>query len=82
MQDFLKDNDFLKTTDLLTCNVLAYFGHIIEAIDRSDHSRCTFVIKREKHTDEILEKLYKGQLLAEPKRFQAIQKEIKSRIYN
>lgn len=82
MEKLLKENDFLKTSDLLTCNALAYFNHTLEAIDHSDTSRCIFIIKREVDTDEILEKFHKGLLLVEPKRFQAIQKEIKSRLYN
>lgn len=82
MRKNLGENDFLKTSDLLTCNVLIYFEHILETIDYSDTSRCIFIIKREEYTDETLEKFYKGLLLVEPKKFQAIQKEIKSRIYN
>lgn len=78
----LKKNDFLETSDLLICNTLVYFEHILEAVDHSDTSRCIFIIKRENHTDEIIEKFHKGLLLVEPKRFQAIQKEIKSRLYN
>lgn len=72
----------LKTSDLLTCTTLVYFEHTLEAIDHSDSSRCVFAIKRESSTDEILKKFYQGLLLVEPKRFQAVQKEIKSRLYN
>lgn len=82
MEEALKENDFIKNSDFLICNTLVYFDHVIETIDKSDISRCVFVIKRENNTDEILEKFHKGLLLVEPKRFQAISKEIKSRIYN
>jgi len=82
MRNTIAVNNFLKTSDLLTCNTLIYFKHTLEAIDHSYASRCVFSIKREIYTDEVLEKFHKGLLLVEPKRFQAIQKEIKSRIYN
>ena len=77
-----KENDFIKNSDFLICNVLLYFDHSLEEIDRSDKSRCIFVIRRRDNTDKIMDKFYKGLLLVEPKRFQAIQKEIKSRLYN
>lgn len=82
MQKIANEKYLLKTSDLLTCTTLAYFEHTLEAIDHSDSSRCIFVIKRESNTDEILKKFYQGLLLVEPKRFQAVQKEIKSRLYN
>lgn len=76
------EKDLIKYSDFLICNVLLYFEHTLEAVDRTDTSRCIFIIKRENKTEEILEKFHKGLLLVEPKRFQAISKEIKSRIYN
>lgn len=82
MYKILKEKEFLKTSDLLTCNILSYFNHTLEAVDHSNVSRCIFIIKREHNTDEILRQFYEGLLLVEPKRFQSIQKEIKSRIYN
>jgi hypothetical protein len=82
MEEILNENNVVKNTDFLICNILLYFEHSLEAIDRSDPSRCIFIIKRKNNTEEILEKFYKGLLLVEPKKFQAISKEIKSRIYN
>jgi len=82
MNKLSNENDFLKNSDFLICNVLLYFGHTLEEVDRSDVSRCIFSIKRKNDTDEILRKFHEGSLLVEPKRFQAISKEIKSRIYN
>lgn len=71
-----------KTTDFLICTVLFYFDHELNAVDKSNPSRCIFNIEKNDNTENILEKLRKGLLLVEPKRFQAIQKEIKSRLYN
>jgi len=82
MEEISKENDPTKTSDFLICSVLLYFDHILEGISRSNTSRCIFIIKRKDNTDEILDKFYRGLLLVEPKRFQAIQKEIKSRLYN
>jgi len=71
-----------QTTDFLICTVLFYFDHELNNVDKSNLSRCVFNIEKKDGTENILEKLHKGLLLVEPKRFQAIQKEIKSRLYN
>jgi|GEM_PF-608364 len=82
MSQKLKLNDFYRNTDLNLCSTMVYFGHILEAIDKSDPSRCVFIIERNETTDEIIENFHKGLVLVEPKRFCAVQKEIKGRIYN
>jgi len=82
MKEVQKENKLIKNSDFLICSVLLYFDHILEGISRSNTSRCIFIIKRKDNTNEILDKFYRGLLLVEPKRFQSIQKEIKSRLYN
>jgi len=82
MVEYIDEKSLYGTTDFLTASCLLYFDHHIEALDKREPSRCTFFFKREAYTDEILGKFYKGQLLCEPKRFYALQKELKGRLYN
>ncbi|MGW8185003.1 MAG: hypothetical protein ACWGHO_02735 [Candidatus Moraniibacteriota bacterium] len=82
MEEIINERDLVKYSDFLICSVLMYFEHTLETVDRTDASRCIFIINRKNTTEKILEKFHKGLLLVEPKRFQAIQKEIKSRLYN
>lgn len=82
MKEYLDEKELYRTADFLTANCLFYFDHVIESLDKKDPSRCIFCFRRESNTDEVLAKLYRGQLLVEPKRFQALQKEIKGRLYN
>jgi hypothetical protein len=70
------------TTDFQICSVLLYFSHKLLEIDKSNPNRCTFRIERKSNTDEVIEKFYDGRLLVEPKRFAAIQKELKGRLFN
>lgn len=71
-----------RTTDLLICSVLIYFDHILQEIDKSDKSRCVFVVQKMRNTEKILDDFYNNRLLIEPNKFQSIQKDIKRRIYN
>jgi len=73
---------YYQTSDLLICSVLVYFNHILQEVDKTDSSRCIFAIKKTNTTDRILSDFYNGHLLIEPNKFQAIQKDIKRRIYN
>lgn len=74
--------EIYQTSDLLICSVLVYFDHILQEIDKSDKSRCIFVIEKMSNTEKLLDDFYNSRLLIEPNRFQSIQKDIKRRIYN
>jgi hypothetical protein len=82
MEKVLEKNKPLRISDLLICSVLIYFDHILQEIDKSDSSRCIFVIKKTSNTETVLDNFYNNLLLIEPNRFQSIQKDIKRRIYN
>lgn len=73
---------YYQTSDLLICSVLVYFDHILQEVDKSDRSRCIFVIKKVSNTEKLLDEFYNNHLLIEPNKFQSIQKDIKRRIYN
>ncbi len=70
-----------ETSDLNVCVVLVYFGHHLARIDRSEPRRCIFILSWSEESDEIIEQFFDGELLVDPKRFIAIQKDLKSRIY-
>lgn len=82
MNKLLKLNDLYKSTDFSICSVLVYFNHLLDSVDKSDPNRCVFTIRKTADTDQIIENFHNGLILVEPKRFSAIQKEIKGRIYN
>lgn len=73
---------YYQTSDLLICSVLVYFDYTLQEIDKSDSSRCIFVIKKTNNIEKLLDDFYNNRLLIEPNRFQSIQKDIKRRIYN
>ena len=73
---------YYQTSDLLICSVLVYFDHTLQEVDKADSSRCIFAIKKTDNTEKLLDDLYSNRLLIEPNKFQAIQKDIKRRIYN
>lgn len=70
-----------ETSDFNVCVVLLYFDHQLIEIDRRDPRRCMFIISWSEKADEVIEQFFNGELLVDPKRFIAIQKELKSRIY-
>jgi len=76
------NENYYKTSDLTICVILQYFNHQLIAVDKSDHSKCIFLLEETENTPMILEDFYQGKLLVEPKRFVSIQKETKGRIYN
>lgn len=77
-----REGKVYQTSDLLICSVLIYFDHILQKVDKTDSSRCVFAIKKTSDTEKILDDFYNNRLLIEPNKFQAIQKDIKRRIYN
>jgi hypothetical protein len=80
--EFPHDDKYYRTSDLLICSVLVYLDHNLQEIDKSDSSRCIFIIRKTSNTDRKLDDFYNGRLLIEPNKFQSIQKDIKRRIYN
>ena len=75
-------NEYFTTTDFLICTTLLYFSHELKEVDRSNPSRCIFKILKKKETKGMLNDFFNNKILVEPKRFFAIQKELKQRLYN
>lgn len=82
MSKNLNENSLYKSTDFSICSVLVYFGHLLNSVDKSDRNRCVFFIRKTADTGKVIENFHNGLILVEPKKFSAIQKEIKGRIYN
>ncbi len=70
-----------RTSDFNVCAVLLYFGHQLIEIDRREPRRCVFVLSQTEESSKTVEQFFDEHLLVEPKRFIAIQKDLKSRIY-
>lgn len=75
-------NEHFITTDFLICTTLLYFEHELRELDKTNPNRCIFKVSRRKETDKILDDLFNNKILVEPKRFFAVQKELKQRLYN
>ena len=78
----LKENDYIKLTDLNLCVTLCYFGHTIDSINKNNPSKVVFAIKRDENIDELIQKFWAHQLSVEPLRYLNLVKEVKSQIYN
>lgn len=78
----LKENDYIKLTDLNLCATLCYFGYVVDSINKSNHLKVIFAIKRDEKIDELIRKFWAHQLRVEPLRYLNIVKEIKSQIYS
>ncbi len=79
-QEYLKENDFYKTSDLALATVLSLF-YPLEAVDRTNSRRAFFIFKRSQELDALIEKYYKRQLKIEPATFFERLSFIKSRLY-
>lgn len=77
----LKENGYIKLTDLNLCATLCYFGYIIDSINKSNSSKVIFEIKRDEKIDELIRKFWAHKLKVEPLRYLNLVKEIKSQIY-
>jgi len=79
--DYLKQNDFYKTSDLPLATVLSlYFP--LERIDKTNPKRAFFMFKRSQELNELIEKYYRRELKIEPATFFERLAFIKSRLYS
>jgi hypothetical protein len=70
-----------RTSDFNVGSILLYFEHQLIEIDRRDPRRCVFVFSWGQDMQGVIDQFFKGALLVDPKRFIAVQKDLKSRIY-
>ena len=77
------ENEYYKTTDLALCTALVCFGYAIDSVEKKEGSgRVTFYIKRDANLDEVVSKIFAGELLVHPFIFFNNLKTVKTRIYN
>lgn len=76
----IKTSELYSTTDLTTAVTLSlYFP--IEAIDKTNPYKATFLFKRVDDFDQVLELFWSRQLKIEPQAFATQLKAIKTRLY-
>lgn len=81
MEEILKEEKFLRTSDLSLVGVVQLYDYQIEALDRSNPEKIVFVIKRDDDLNKLIEAFWKRQLRVEPVAFFESLKLTKSRIY-
>lgn len=79
-QQKLNVNDYFSTPDLGLAAVLSLWFPI-EAIDRTNPHKATFLFKRDPNLDEIVESFWRRKLKIEPVAYFSQLKIVKSRLY-
>ena len=82
MENYLKENDFYKSTDIALVSALSCYGYQIEAIDKQNPNKAIFLIKRNEELDNLIQRYFTHQLQVEPLMFFNYLREAKTRIYN
>lgn len=77
---YLNENAYFETTDLHLANTIYCFGGTIEAIHRKDPARATFVIKRDKGLDNLVQGYWSHSLSVDPLTFVHCLRELKTRL--
>lgn len=79
-QENLKLKDFYQSSDLaLVCTLSLFYP--IEAIDRTNPRKATFLFKRDEQLDELLESYWRRELKVEPQAYFSQLKAVKARLY-
>lgn len=79
-QENLKLKDYYQSSDLsLVCVISLYYP--IEAIDRTNPRKATFLFKRDEQLDELLESYWRRELKVEPQAYFSQLKAVKARLY-
>lgn len=77
----LQLENYYQTSDLNLCVTISLW-YPIEAIDRTNPRKATFLFKRDEKLDELLELYWKRQLKVEPQTYFSQLKAIKARLYS
>jgi len=80
-QENLKLKDFYSTSDLALATAISLW-YPIDAIDKTDPRKATFLFKRDEKIDELLEAYWKRELKVEPQTYFNQLKAIKARLYS
>jgi len=79
-QENLKLKDFYSTSDLALATAISLW-YPIDAIDKTDPRKATFLFKRDEKLDELLGAYWKRELKVEPQLYFQQLKAIKARLY-
>jgi len=74
-------NDFYETSDLALATAISLW-YPIDAIDKQNPHKATFLFKRDEKFDELLEAYWKRELKIEPQEYFNQLKAIKARLYS
>ena len=80
-QENLKLKDFYSTSDLALTTAISLW-YPIDATDRQNPRKATFLFKRDEKFDELLEVYWKRELKVEPQAYFNQLKAIKARLYS
>jgi hypothetical protein len=72
---------YFQNSDLALCATLCYFGYQIEATERVNPYKVTFLFKRDKKLNNLVKKYWNHQLNVDPMVFFNCIKELKARIH-
>jgi len=77
----MNENDYYKTTDITLATTLYCYGLKLEAIDRTNFTRATFIFKRNSELDGLIQAFWSHSLKVDPLLFFNELKQIKTRLY-
>jgi len=82
MTKLLKENDYFESADLSLIGALSCYGYQPEAINRKTPTRATFLIRRDKKLDELVQLFWAHELRIDPLLYFNCLREIKTRLYD
>ncbi len=77
----MNENDYYKTTDIALATALHCYGLKLDAIDKTNPSRASFVFERNKGLDELIQAFWSHSLKVDPLTFFNELKQVKTRLY-
>ena len=73
--------EYFESSDLPLIAALCSFGANIEAVERGGGPRVTFILKRERGMDQLVQAYYARELKVEPLTYFQALRDAKSRLY-
>lgn len=78
--EVLQEKDDFRTADLALATVIS-LSYPIDAIDRQNRQKSTFIFKRQEGLDQLIEGYWRGELRIDPQRFFTQLRAVKARLY-
>ena len=77
----MNENDYYKTTDIALATTLYCYGLKLDAIDKTNPSRATFIFERDSGLDDLVQAFWAHTLKVDPLLYFNELKQIKTRLY-